>query len=172
VLITNVPEGTCHGCGGHFSAYVLQRRRGNLRLVRTIVNFVAGGSWGSPGKLTPTRFAGDDALILTHVDAGQGRSEEQLSLFVFRGGRIVELTGAQPIILSADNGGAVDESQAIAVKGNWEITGDHSNKLTIDYWIIKSGAGRRENVVWGLLGDRLRLEWGQHPPELAEAFGN
>lgn len=171
VLITNVTEGFCHACGGRFSAYALRRRKGHVRLVKAIVDFATGGSWGTPGELTPTRFAGDDALILTSVDSGGGNFEEQLSLFVFRGGRIVDLSGTKPIILSASNGGAVDESQVISVEGRWIVESANNNKLAIDYKVTKSGVIRREHVVWGLHDGRLRLEQGREPPELREAAG-
>lgn len=173
VLITNVaPDGSCHVCRGHLSAYVLQRRQGNFRLIKSIIDFFTGGQWGSPGKLTPTRFVGDDTLILTSLGSGMGYSEEQLRLFVFRGGRIVELTGAQPIILSAANGGAVGESEALSVKGRWIIEPARDDKLIIDYKVTKRGAARRERVVWGLHDGHLWREEGQEPPELGVASGN
>jgi hypothetical protein len=170
-LIANLTEGFCHACGGRFSAYVLRRHQGRLRLVRTYPDFVSGGSLGSPGELTPTRFAGDDALVLTSVDSGRGQSEESLSLFVFRGSRLIDLTGMRSVPLSASNGGAVGESEVIAMEGRWIVEPARNDKLIIDYRVTRRGAVRSERAVWGLHGGRLRLEQGHEPPEFHEAAG-
>jgi len=171
-LIANLTEGFCHACGGRFSAYVLRRHQGRLRLVRTYPDFVSGGSLGSPGELTPTRFAGDDALVLTSVDSGQGLSEESLSLFVFRGGQLVDLTGRRSSVpLSADNGAAIGESERIAVEGRWIIEPPRNDKLVVDYRVTRRGAVRSERAIWGLHRGRLRLEQGREPPEFHEAAG-
>lgn len=171
VLITNLMEGFCHACGGRFSAYVMRRRQGRLRVVRTHSDFIAGGSLGSPGELTPTRFAGDDALILSIADSGRGQSEERLLLFVLRGGRLIDLNGNGSVPLSASNGGAVAESEVIAVEGRWIVEPARNDKLVIDYRITRRGAVRSERAIWGLHRGRLRLEQGREPPEFREAAG-
>lgn len=162
VLITSVTGGFYHCCGARLSAYTLQRRNGKLRVLAKDIDFTEAGFNGLPGELTQTRFAGENAMVNTAGSAWHGHLVDYLRLFVFRGGRVVELEGDEIIALS-------EENDASSAKGKWAINGD---KLVIDYRIANGGKTRNERVVWGLHGDRLRVEQGRNPPELGDTRKN
>lgn len=163
VLITNVPGSRCFACSAHLSAYMFSRGRRGLHLIAKHEGFAEFGSSGSPGKLTPIRFAGNNALVATIVNAHHGSSEELISFFIFRGGRVLDVGG--PGVLSTDDG------QTVSVTGEWMVGRVQSHKLVVDYKISKFGTTRNERVVWGLHGQHLRIERGHEPPELIKALG-
>lgn len=174
VLLTqgNVPGDACHGCSAHLSAYVLRRAGGGLKLAARFIDFADAGTFGGAGDVTPLTIGGDDGLVIEGGGTFQGYSFTNLDFYVFKAGRVVHLTAAPAITISANNGGAMtDHRQVIDVTGSWSIPAAPGTELAVDYKIKAHGRSRVEHLVWTLTGSQLVLTHGRVPAEVGEASG-
>ena len=174
VLLTqgNVPGDACHGCSAHLSAYVLRRAGGGLKPAARFIDFAEAGTFGSAGDVTPLTIGGDDGLVVEGGGTFHGYTSNNLDFYVFKAGRVVHLTAAPAITISASNGGAMtDDRKAIDVTGSWSIPATPGNALAVDYKIKARGRSRVEHLVWTLTGSRLVLTHGRVPAEVGEASG-
>ena len=101
----------------------------------------------------------------------QGYSFTAIDFFAFHSGKLASLNKA-PIIIDADNGGAVvDPDKTIGVTGKWSFDPADKTALAVDYEIKAHGATRVERVIWRRQGTSLVLSHGHVPPEVSEASG-
>jgi hypothetical protein len=165
------PGNACHGCGAPLSAFVLRRADGRLKTVRVFRRFATPGTSGAVEDISPIEIGGDDGMAIKSGGTFQGYSFTAVDFFAFHSGELVGLNKT-PIIVDADNGGAVvDPGKTIEVTGKWSFDPADKSSLVVDYEIKANGSTRQERVVWRLEGTSLVLSRGHVPPEVSEAAG-
>jgi hypothetical protein len=165
------PGQACHGCGAALSAFVLRRIDGGSKLVRAFRKFAAPGTFGAVGGISPIEIGGDDGMAVESGGMFQGNSFTAMDFFAFHAGQLVSLNNT-PIIIAADNGGAViDPGKTIEVNAKWSLDPADNTAVVVDYEIKAHGATRVERVVWRLQGTSLVLSHGHVPPEVSQTSG-
>jgi hypothetical protein len=172
VLIVNKTRvgGTGHSESASLSAYVLRSDRGAPRLVTVYRDFADIGTMGEPGEIKAAKVAGDDAILALPGGIFQGYSFTDLTLFVFRGGKLISLSAVR--VNASSVGAKEDEKDAVQVDGAYQLDTPAPGKLTVDFAINNKGAKRSERVVYRLEGDKWVVESGKVPePEIEEGSG-
>ena len=165
------PGQACHGCGAPLTAIVLRRVGDGLKPARFFRKFAAPGTSGAVGDISPVEIGGDDGMAIESGGMFQGYSFTAIDFFAFHSGKLASLNKA-PIIIDADNGGAVvDPDKTIEVTGKWSFDPADKTALAVDYEIKAHGATRVERVIWRLQGTSLVPSHGHVPPEVSEASG-
>ncbi len=171
ITIGNSPGATCHACEASMSAYVLVRSPSGGRVVARFLDFGTSGAFGDPGQIYSLQILGHDALSIEHGYMAQGYSSNNLDFYVFDAGRLHHLEPSLP--LSADNSGAMDDStKAVSVSGAWIIEPTRPDRIIIRYKVSVGGKTKNIEASWAVKGDKMTLEEGSVPPELARASGN
>ncbi len=165
------PGQACHGCGAPLTAIVLRRVDDGFKPARFFRKFAAPGTSGAVGDISPVEIGGDDGMAIESGGMFQGYGFTAIDFFAFHSGKLVSLND-KPIIIDADNGGAVvDPDKTIEVTGKWSFDPADKTALAVDYEIKAHGATRVERVIWRLQGTSLVLSHGHVPPEVSEASG-
>ena len=166
------PGEGCHGCGALLSAYVVQRIGGGLKTVAKFHEFAQVGTFGAVGEIWPIEIGGDDSMAIEGGGTFQGYSSARLDFFAFHAGALVNLDPNPPVIVAADDSGAVaDAGQAVNVTATWFFDPTDKAALVVDYKVSAKGATRVERAVWRLQGGKLALSRGRVPPEAVKASG-
>jgi hypothetical protein len=166
------PGEGCHGCAAVLSAFVNQRVGGGLRNVAKFREFAQLGSSGAVIDITPIEIAGDDSMAIESGGTFQGYTSTRLDFFTFHAGALVDLDAKPPIVLDADDEGAMaDASKAVSVAASWFFDPTDKSALVVDYKIDAKGATRVERLVWRLQAGKLALTRGRVPPEVTQASG-
>ncbi len=167
IAVGNTPGEACHGCNASLSAYVLHRTPSGPKVVARFQDFSELGTFGDPGRIDAVQLGGNDAFSAEAGGTFQGYSSTSLTLFVFSGGRLTELTPSLP--LSADDSGAQSEGRsAITVDGAWRAG---AADITVDYKVMTGRRARSASATWALHGSRLDLVRGAVPLEYKKASG-
>jgi len=165
------PGQACHGCGAALTAYVLRRSDDRLKPVRAFRKFATLGTAGAVDDMSPTEIGDDDGMAIESGGTFQGYASTVVDFFAFHSGQLVKLN-TTPIIIAADNGGAVvDPGKAIDVTAKWSFDPADKTALVVDYKIKAHGVARAERVIWRLQGTSLVLSHGRVPAEVSEASG-
>jgi hypothetical protein len=136
------PGSACHGCGAPLSAIVLERTDGGLKTVRAFRRFATPGTSGAVEDVSQIEIGGDDGMAIKSGGTFQGYSFTAVDFFAFHSGELVRLNKT-PIIVDADNGGAVvDPGKTIEVTGKWSLDPADKSSLVVDYEIKAHGSTR------------------------------
>ncbi len=170
VVQAGEPGEACHGCPAPLSAYVLRKVESGPRLVRVYRTFDKLGTFGGVGNISAIEIGGDDGMAIESGGTFQGYTFTAISFFAFHAGKLISLS--EPIMIGADNGGAVgDSDKAIGVAAKWFFDPTDNTTLVVDYKVEAHGAVRAERAVWRLQGTSLVLSHGRIPREVSEASG-
>jgi hypothetical protein len=165
VLIVNKTRvgGAGHSEPALLSAYVLRADRGASRLVTVYRDFADIGTMGEPGEIKTAKLGGDDAILALPGGVFQGYSFIDLTLFVFRGGKLISLSAVR--IGASSTGAKEDEKEGVEVDGKYQLDTPAPGKLTVDFAVNNKGAKRSERVFYRLEGDKWVVESGKVPEE-------
>jgi hypothetical protein len=162
------PGAACHACGAELTANVLRPEGARFAHVKTFDKFASTGSFATAGTLTATRLGGDDAFLVAHGGTWQGQSITLASLFVFRGGKLIEMKAPGRVGLDFDNSGAAEnKAQETTITSSWRVQGD---ELIVSYDVSRGGRRSRAQAVWTARGDMLALTRGAQPKELEDGI--
>jgi len=166
-----VPGEGCHGCAGVLDAVVFARRAGALRRVKAFPSFGDYGSNGGSGDVRGFTLGADDAIAVEGGGTFQGYTSSAVDFYAFRHGGLIHLDAGATLLISADDGGAVeDDSKTTSVEARWAFSRD-GDELTIDYKINDVGGVRDARAVWSVGETKLTLKSGAVPKEILHAAG-